>query len=135
VQFESKRYGSWNLLTGANGFEAGRTLSAAGWHFFLMVPAMRFAALSAHRNRGLWKALKRVLCEIERQGFNAAEITEIKTRRFLGLYYVKVVAHARQVKNSPFLRDLDPQYVSRNVWGFKQVLRRQAQIGRTCKGI
>lgn len=135
LQFESKRYGSWNLLSGADGFQVGRRLSDVGWHFFFMVPEVRNGVLSSNRNRGLRKALKKILSAIEAQSFNAVEIAEINTRRLLGLSYVEIVAYPRHVKNSPFLRDLDASYVPRNVWNFKQVLRRRAQISPTSKGI
>jgi len=135
VHFESKQYSRWRILTDANGFDVERTLSEAGWHFFFIVPEIRAGGLSFHRNQGLRKALKKLLSEVEAYNFNALEIVEIKTRSFMGLNQVEVVAHPRHVKNSPFLRDLDPNYVSRNVWNFKGILRRRSQIGQTCKGI
>jgi len=67
--------------------------------------------------------------------FNALEIVEITTKRFLGLCYVRVIAYPRQVKHSPFLRDLDPYHTTRNVWDFKQVFRRRVQIGYTAKAV
>lgn len=111
-----------------------RWLSEAGWHFFFIVPAISAGALSFDRNKALKKGLKKILTETEAKNFNALEIVEITTRRFLGLCYVRFVAHPRQVKHSPYLRDLDPYHTTRNVWDFKQVLRRRAQIGRTAKG-
>ncbi|HKV78732.1 MAG TPA: hypothetical protein VJP02_11350 [Candidatus Sulfotelmatobacter sp.] len=135
VRFESKHYGRWKLLTGADGFQVERRLSEAGWHFFLMVPEVRIRALSSNRKRGLRKVLRKVLSATEAQGFNAVEVVDIKTRHFVGFHSVEVVAYARQVKNSPFLRDLDPNHVSRNTWNFKQILRSQARIGPTRKGI
>ena len=81
------------------------------------------------------KALKKVATAIEAQNFNALELVEITTKRFLGLHYATVVAHARHSKHSPYLRDLDPDYMPRKVWNFKQALRRRALIGRTSKGI
>lgn len=108
---------------------------AAGWHFFLMVPEIRTGALSSNRKRGLRKVLKKVLSATEAQGYNAVEVVDIKTRHLVGFNSVEVVAYARQVKNSPFLRDLDPYDVSRNTWNFKQILRRQARIGPTRKAI
>ena len=134
AQFECKRYGSWNLLTKANGFEVGRSLSDARWHFFFMVPEVRTGAFSSNRRLGLRKALNKVLAAVEVQSFNAVEITEIRTRRFLGWNYIQVVAYARHVNNSPFLREFDPRDPSRNVWDFKQVHRRRTQIGPSHKG-
>jgi hypothetical protein len=133
--FESKPYGHWKLLAGVDGFAVERTLSEAGWHFFFMVPETRAAAISSTPQGAVRKALKKMTAAIEAQDYNALEIVGITTKRFLGLYYARVVAHARHFKQSPYLRDLDPHYVPRNVWDFKQVLRRRAQIGRTSKAI
>ena len=135
VRFESKQYGHWKVLTGVDGFTVERDLSKAGWHFFFMVPETGVSAVSSTPHGAVRKALKKVAAAIEAQSFNALEIVGITTKRFLGLYYARVVAHARHSKHSPYLRDLDPHFVPRNVWDFKQVLRRRAQIGRTSKAI
>ena len=135
ARFESKQKVHWNVLAGVDGFAVERTLSEAGWHFFFMVPETRAAAVSSTPQGAVRKALKKATAAIEAQDYNALEIVEITTKRFLGLYYARVVAHARHAKHSPYLRDLDPHYVPRNVWNFKQALRRRGQIGRTSKGI
>jgi hypothetical protein len=135
VPFASKQYGRWKVLTDADGFAVERTLSRVGWHFFFVVPEISFSALSFHPGKALRAALKTVFAAVETQGLNALEIVEITPKRFLGVNYVRVVAQPRHIKGSPFLRDLDPYYASRNPWNFKGVLRRRAQIGRTQKGI
>ena len=135
VRFESKQYGSWKVLAGVDGFAVERTLSETGWHFFFMVPEIRLGAMSSDPNKALRAALKKVFSAVEARNSNALQIVEITTKCFLGLHYVRVVAHPRQVKHSPYLRDLDPYHTTRNVWDSKQVLRRRAQIGRTAKGI
>ena len=135
VRLESKQYGHWKLLTGVDGFTVERALSKAGWHFFFMARETRVSAVSSTPHGAVRKALKKVAEAIEAQSFNALEIAGIATKRFLGLHCATVVAHARHSKHSPYLRDLDPNYVPRNVWNFKQALRRRGQIGRTSKGI
>ena len=133
--FEAKQYGAWKILTGVDGFAVERRLSAAGWHFFFVVPEIKAAAVSSTRRGALRKALKKVTSGTNSLSFNALEIAKLTTKRFLGLYYVKVVAYKRHIKDSPFLRDLDPYHVSRSVWDSKQVLRRRGEIGHTSKGI
>ena len=135
VRFASKRYGSWKLLAGVDGFAAERKLSEAGWNFFFVVPEIRRSALSSNRSKALRRALKKIVSATEAQNFNALEIVRVTTQRFLGLHYTKVVAHPRHIKGSSFLRDLDPYHVSRNAWDFKRVLKRRAQIGRSTNGI
>lgn len=135
VPLASRRYGSWKILAGVDGFATERKLSEAGWNFFFVVPEIRRSALSMNRNKALRRTLQKVVSTTEAQNFNALEIVEVTTRRFLGLHYATVVANPRHIKRSPFLRDLDPYHVSRNVWGFKGVLKRRAQIGHSSKGI
>jgi len=135
AHFRSKQYGAWKILTGVNGFEVEQRLSEAGWHFFFIVPATSSGSLSSDHNKAVRRGLKKILSKTEAQNFNALEIVEITTKRLLGLFYVKIIAHPRQVKVSPFLRNLNPYHSTRNVWDFKQALRRRARIGRTAKGI
>jgi len=135
MQFESLQYGAWKLLIGANGFSVERKLSKAGWHFFFMVPGIRVGAVSFNRAAALRKAFKMVQMAADAQNVNGFQIAEIRTKRFLGLYSITIVAHPRHVKDSPFLRGLDPRYVARNVWNFKRILRTRARIGRTSEGI
>ena len=135
AHFASRRYGSWKILAGIDGFAAERKLSEAGWNFFFVVPEIMRSALSMNRNKALRRTLQKVASTTEAQNFNALEIVEVTTRRFLGLHYAKVIAHPRHIKRSPFLHDLDPYHVSRNVWDFKGVLKRRAQIGHSSKGI
>jgi hypothetical protein len=123
VRFESKQYGHWKLLTRMDGFAVERSLSEAGWYFLFMVPGITIGALSSSRNGAIRRALKRILTAVEEQDFNGLEIVEITTRSFLGLHYARVVAHPRQVKNSPFVRDLDPYHVTRTVWDSERILR------------
>lgn len=135
VHFASRQYGSWKILAGIDRFGVERKLSEADWNFFFVVPEIKRSALSSNRSKAIKGALKSIASTTEAQSFNALEIAGITTRRFLGLHYAKVVAHARHIKRSPFLRDLDPDHVSRNVWGFKRVLERRALIGRSTQGI
>ncbi len=135
VYFAPKQYGSWKLLAGVDGFDAERKLSEAGWNFFFVVPEIMCFALSMNPNKALRRTLNKVVRATEAQNFNALEIVEVTTRRILGLHYAKVIAHLRHIRRSPFLRDIDPYHVSRNVWDFKRAFKRRAQIGHSSKRI
>ena len=135
VHFASKQYGPWKLLTTMDGFAVERTLSELGWHFFFMVQGIRAAGVSFTPRGAMTKALKKLTAAAEFQSFNALEIVEITRQRFLWLYYARAAAYPRDARPSPFVRDLDRYHVSRNVWDFKLIFRRRAQIGRTSKGI
>jgi hypothetical protein len=129
VPLESKQYGRWKVLSQEDGLALERSLSSIGWHFFFVVPEILSRALSFYSGNALRAALKKLFAAVEAQDLNGLEIVEIVRRRFLGFHYVRVVAHPRHVKDSPFLRDLDPHHIARNTWNFKGVLRRRAQVG------
>jgi hypothetical protein len=77
------------------------------------------------------------LLRFSRRPFHQARLFRLRLecQRFLWLYYARTAAYPRDAKPSPFVRDFDRHHVSRNVWDFKLVFRRRAQIGPTSKGI
>lgn len=133
--FESRQYGQWKVLTDANGFAAEQTLSEKGWHFFFMVPDIRVGAVSVSYTKALRAALRKAFSAVEVQNFNALEIAEITAKRFLRLHYITLAVHPRHVRHSPFLRDLDPDYVAGNLLNPKGIFRRRAQIASTSKAV
>src|SRR5438552_13812645 len=95
--------GEWSLLKVLDGFALDRKIHAAGWNFFFMaaeVKVMFFGSLGAGN---IQKALKRILEKVKQQQFNGLEVTEIVSRRFLGVPYVTVSAHSRHVQQSCYL--------------------------------
>jgi len=95
--------GEWSLLKVLDGFALDRKIHAAGWNFFFMaaeVKVMFFGSLGAGN---IQKALKRILEKVKQQQFNGLEVTEIVSRRFLGVPYVTVSAHSRHMQQSCYL--------------------------------
>jgi hypothetical protein len=48
-------------------------------------------------------ALQRILKKVKEQHFNGLEVTEIVSRRFLGVPYVTICAHSRHMQQSCYL--------------------------------
>jgi hypothetical protein len=93
----------WNLLKVLDGFALDRKIHAAGWNFFFMateVKVMFFGSLGAAK---IQNALKRILKKVKEQHFNGLEVTEIVSRRFLGVPYVTISAHSRHMQQSCYL--------------------------------
>jgi hypothetical protein len=127
-----RRVGDWDLIRGEDGFAVERKLRQAGWHFFFMVPAVEASAFGLDSRKTFAKALRQITRTVEARGFNAVEVTAVKQRQWLGVQYVSITAHPRHVRNSPFLRDLDPHHYPKGLWDFKQIFtvrnRQAAQI-------
>ena len=111
---ESEPYsGNWSLLKVLDGFALDRKIHASGWNFFFMateVKAMFFGALGAKK---IQNALKRILGKVKRQHFNAVEVTDMVTRRFLGVPYSMVSAHPRHIQQSCYLDSSEARWTSR----------------------
>jgi hypothetical protein len=111
---ESDPYsGSWSIVKVLDGFALDRKIHASGWNFFFMateVKAMFFGALGAKK---IQNALKRILGKVKQQHFNGLEVTEIVTRRFLGVPYTIVSAHSRHIQQSCYLDSAEARGTSR----------------------
>jgi hypothetical protein len=93
----------WRLLKVLDGFALDRKIHAAGWNFFFMaseVKVMFFGSLGAAK---IQNALQRILKKVKEQHFNGLEVTEIVSRRFLGVPYVTICAHSRHMQQSCYL--------------------------------
>jgi hypothetical protein len=93
-------FGEWSMVKMPGAFPLGRKIHAAGWNYFFMateVKAMFFGSLGAAK---IESALKRILAKVKPHHFNGLEVTEIVTRRFLGVPYVTVSAHSRHMQQS-----------------------------------
>jgi hypothetical protein len=93
----------WSLLKVLDNFALDRKIHAAGWNFFFMAPEVKAMFFGSLRAAKIQNALKRILKKVKEQHFNGLEITEIVSRRFLGVSYVTVLAHSRHMQKSCFL--------------------------------
>lgn len=116
-----RRVGDWEVVCGEDGFAVERRLRQAGLHFFFMVPAVEASAFGRDSRKTFTKALRKITHTVNKRGFNAVEVTAVKQKQRLGVQYVSITAHPRHVRNSPFLRDLDPHHYSTGQWDFKQI--------------
>ena len=90
----------WSALKVQDAFSLDRKIHAVKWNFFFMaeeVKVMFFGSVGAVK---ILNALKRVLKKVKEKQFNGLEVTEIVSRRFLGVPYVTVSAHSRHLQQS-----------------------------------
>jgi hypothetical protein len=81
-----------------------RELEALGWHLFYVVdPSPKMSAFAFDRNRAITAALQELLGRAESRHLNAAEITNIRTRRFGPSYLATVKINFRHIGETPVL--------------------------------
>ena len=104
----------WSMVKVPATSPLDRKIRAAGWNFFFMateVKAMFFGSLSATKIKS---ALRRILAKVKLQHFNGLEVTEIVSRRFLGVPYVTMSAHSRHLQHSCNLDSAEARQTSQD---------------------
>lgn len=92
-------FSGWKLIRNLDGYALARIVAKADWHFFYLAGDIR--AISFGRGGSAFRsALKRILAKREGQGYNALEITEVISKRFLGVPILKVRAVSRHIQES-----------------------------------
>jgi hypothetical protein len=81
-----------------NSAELEQELAHAGWTFDFMAGAIRTTAFGFDRARMLHAALKRLIANVRRQKCNCLEIDDVETHSFLGVPYVSISAHPRNIQ-------------------------------------
>jgi hypothetical protein len=92
--------GEWSMVTRPDAFTLDGKIRIAGWNFFFMAAEVKAMFLGSLRAAKVHIALKRILAKVKGQHFNGLEVTQIVARHFLGVPYVTVTAHSRQMQQS-----------------------------------
>jgi hypothetical protein len=87
----------WRVIKNLDSSALARSIEGANWNFFYLAGEMRAAVLGRDRSGTLHRAVKRLLAKEEKQ-FNSLEITKVVSKRFLGIPFMRVVAHTRHIQ-------------------------------------
>ena len=106
LRVESEPYSKgWRIVKKLDGYGLDRTMNQAGWTCFYMANEISASAVALNGEKSLFKAVHQILTKLKLERFNSLEITQVATKRFLGLPHTTVSAHARHIEESMFLFD------------------------------
>jgi hypothetical protein len=88
----------WRAVRNFESFGLGKHLSRLGWTFLYKAAPVKVSVLGIGNNRTLRKAFRKIIRGSRPVKFNCLEITEAIRRRFIGITYVRMSAHARDIK-------------------------------------
>ena len=88
----------WRVVQNLDRNALARRIESSHWNFFYLAGEFRATALGRDRSGTLRRAVKCVLGKQEGQKFNSLEITKAVSKRFLGIPFVSVTAHARHIQ-------------------------------------
>ncbi len=111
LQFESEPCATgWRLVKDLDGYELDRKIHDARWTFFYLAGEIHTSIFGFDVQKTVRRAVKRILANRRPEKFNSLQITQIVSKRFLGVPCIQVYAHPRHVQKSMFLfRDEDVQ--------------------------
>jgi hypothetical protein len=89
----------WASVTNTlDGHELEHKLSSGGWTFFYIAGAIRTTVFGFDRAKMIHAALRRLLASVKLHKCNCLEIDDIVTRSFLGMPYISVSGHTRNIQ-------------------------------------
>jgi hypothetical protein len=88
----------WRVVQNLDRYALARRIESSNWNFFYLAGELRATVLGRDRSGTLRRAVKCVLGKQEGQKFNSLEITKAVSKRFLGIPFVSVTAHARHIQ-------------------------------------
>jgi hypothetical protein len=88
----------WWVVKNLDSQALTREVEGARWNFFYLAGEIRATAFGGDGLGALRRAVKRVLTKQEGQNFNSLELTKIVSKRFLGIPFMSVTAHARHIQ-------------------------------------
>lgn len=130
-----RRVGNWNLFADLDSSELDRRIRSEGWQLFFIVPAVNANGLGGSYRSAFRKALAGIVRQAEIRNLNALEIVDIRVRQMLNIYFVRITAHPRHIRDSPFLRDLDPYHQVEGMWNSLRIFEIRNRKVAQVKGI
>lgn len=93
----------WRFLQNMDAHALTRRIHEAGWSFFYLAGEIRAIVFGHEGQKTVRKAVERILAKLKSEKFNSLEITEVVSKRFLGVPYAGVTAHSRHIQQGALL--------------------------------
>jgi hypothetical protein len=93
----------WRSVTGLDGYAMDRRIHEAGWTFFYLAGESRATVFGCEGQKTVRRAIKLILSGLKFEKFNSLEITCVAFKHFLGVPYVTVSFHPRNIQEGLFL--------------------------------
>src|SRR6266853_4353537 len=88
----------WRVVKNLDRQAVTREVEGANWNFFYLAGGTRATVLGRDRSGSLRRAVKCVLAKQAGQKFNSLEITQVVSKRFLGIPFMSLTAHSRHIQ-------------------------------------
>jgi hypothetical protein len=107
--------GGWDAVQNLDGYALGRTLHNAGWTFFCLAGETSSTTFGFGREKCVRMALGRILKKLKLEKFNSLEITEMVSKRFCGIPYLRLSARSRHIQDGAIIFQTDVSIPDRSL--------------------
>jgi hypothetical protein len=88
----------WRLVKNLTGYGLDRKIRDMGWSLIRMAGEIKALALGFDEQETAHKALKRGLARTRSLQFNCLEVSQVRIKRFWGLYHATVLIRPRNIQ-------------------------------------
>jgi hypothetical protein len=88
----------WRAVRNCDGYRLGRKIEELKWNFFYLAGEVRAIVLGRVGPESLRRAVRSIVAKPEAKKFNSLEITGTRSRWFLGIPFVSVMANFRHIQ-------------------------------------
>ncbi len=88
----------WKLLKNVNIQSFKERITQAGWYFLFIATELEATVYGWNQETALRKATKRITEQSQGAKYNCVEIMRVEANRFLGIPFVRITAHSRQIQ-------------------------------------
>lgn len=106
LRLDSHPYaGTWKIVNGLDGTRLDEEIRKSGWNCFFVGGEITVHVVGWRKKAMIRRAMKRLLAIVKSRWFNSAEVTSVASGLFLGIPYVALSGHSRQIQESAPLGD------------------------------
>lgn len=92
----------WGLVRDQTIGDVDRQIRAAGWNFHYFAGELKTWAMGPQSDQTIRRAISRLLANLQSDGLNCMQVTQVAWLRRLGLSFVRITAHSRHIQKGIF---------------------------------
>ena len=88
----------WKLIQNVTLLGFKELITQAGWYFLFIATELEATVYGWNKENAMRKATRRITEQSQAAKYNCVEIMRVEANRFLGIPFVRIIAHSRQIQ-------------------------------------
>jgi hypothetical protein len=109
---------NWRVMMSISRETLFNQVAASGWNIFFIADRLNTVSIGINRDHALQRGVRQLAARVRSESYNCLEVTEIKTRHFMGIPYLYIAADMLHIQQGFMLDALSSRKKSRvaNAW-------------------